>query len=126
MKLLTIICSTAALAGVANAGGATRHLTFKDAIDLALSENPEIGTAKEAVLGAEAHTAGTKAKRLPSVHVDAFANLYSKPYQIPFGTEVFTLYQRETTAATLTISQPLTGLAYLSELVGAAKHEANA
>jgi outer membrane protein TolC len=126
MKLSIIICSTAALAGVAHAGGAARRLTFKEAIDLALSENPELGVAKEAVLGADAHTAGAKARRLPSVHVDGYANLYSKPYQLPFGTEVFTLHESVTTAATLTVSQPLTGLAYLSELIGAAEHEASA
>ncbi len=110
-----------ALAGTAHAD--PRHVSFKDAIDLALAQNPDAALAKEAIAGAEAHTESQKAKRLPTLHVDAVANLYYKPYTLPFGTEVFTLHERVTTAANVTISQPLSGLAYLSEVVGAAEHD---
>ena len=113
------------LAGVAHADAA-RHLTFKDAIELALGQNPDAAVAKEVIAGADAHTAGQKSRMLPSLHVDAVANLYYEPYTLPFGTEVFTLHERVTSFTTVTISQPLTGLAYLSELVGASEHDAAA
>ena len=129
MKWLTIIlCSTAALFGVARADEppGARKLTFQAAIDLALSGNPDIASAKEAAAGAETHIAGTKAKRFPTLKVDAAANLYTEAYELPFGSQTFTLHKQFTTFSTVTISQPLTGLAYLSELVDGAKHEASA
>lgn len=108
------------LAGVAHAD---TKLTFSGAIEMALGQNPDAATAKENIAGAESHLDGQKARRLPVLSVGAIASLYREPYTLPFGTEVFTLHERFVTASNVTISQPLTGLAYLSEVVGAAEHD---
>jgi outer membrane protein len=123
--LLVPITSAALLGGVAHAQPA-RQLTFESAIELSLGKNPDIAVAKEAIAGAEAKTAGLSAKRYPSVSADARGNLYTEPYQVDFGGALFTLHKQETSFTTVMISQPLTGLAYLSALVGAAEHAANA
>lgn len=108
------------LSGVASAD---TKVTFQSAIEMALAQNPDAATAKESIAGAESHLEGQKARRYPVLSVGAIASLYREPYTLPFGTEVFTLHERFVTASNVTISQPLTGLAYLSEVVGAAKHD---
>ncbi len=113
------------LSGVADADA--QRLTFKGAIDLALDRNPDAAVAKEVIAGAEAHTEGQKARRLPSLHVDAVGSIYYEPYSLAFGSlGTFVLHDRVTSFTTVTISQPLTGLAYLSELVGQSEHDAAA
>jgi OMF family outer membrane factor len=114
------------LAGTAHADDAGRPLTFQAAIELALGNHPDLAVAREAVDGARAHAAGLEARRFPRVRVESSGNLYTTPYALPFGAEAVTLHERETTTTVVTVSQPLTGLAYLSELVGAAEHEAAA
>lgn len=110
-------------APAAAAAAAGRPLTFQGAIEMSLGHSHEVAIARETVAGAEAHTAGIAARRLPGLHVEAAANLFREAYELPFGAETFTLHERATTATAVTISQPLTRLAYLSELVGAARHE---
>lgn len=105
---------------------APRKLTFATAIDLTLANSRDLALASETKAAARTRLSGAKARRLPSLRANAAANLYREPYQLPFGTEVFTLHKRFTTFSTLTVTQPLTGLAYLSELVGAADHDAKA
>lgn len=123
-QLATILFASLALPAAARAD---QHLTFTGAIDLALGQNPEVEGAREAVAGADAHTSGIKAKRWISLHVDAAANYYQSPYVLAFGSlGSFRLYAQDTTATSITVAQPLTGLAYLSELVGAAEHDATA
>ncbi|MGE5183070.1 MAG: TolC family protein [Acidobacteriota bacterium] len=123
MKKLALVL---ALVATAHAEVAPQKLTLRGAIELALGRNPEIVLAERTVEGATARTSGAKAHRLPSVRVDFAGNFYTKPYQLDFGGALFTLYERETTFTNVVVSQPLTGLAYLSELVGAAEHETNA
>ena len=106
--------------------GSARRITFKEAIDVSLAQNPDIAIAKDALAGAQAHTAGTKAHLLPGVTVESSGSVYTKPYRLKFGPQFFTLHDRTTTATFVTVAQPLTGLAYLSELVGAAEHDESA
>jgi OMF family outer membrane factor len=121
--LLAAIVSLVVLAPAAHAD---QHLTFAGAIALALGENPDVAGAREAVAGADAHTEGIKARRLPSLHVDLDGNLYANPYILDFFGQKFRLYKADTSVTSVTIAQPLTGLGYLSDLIGAAKHDANA
>lgn len=109
--------------GVAFADEAPRALTFQGAIELALGHSPEVAMAREVVAGAEARTAGLQARRLPGLHVEASGNLFREAYELPFGDAVVTLHEQTTTSAAVTLSQPLTKLAYLSELVGASRHD---
>jgi outer membrane protein TolC len=114
------------VAASAHADAPSQKLTFQGAIEVALSRNFEVGAAKEAVLGAEAKTAGQKAKRWVGLHVNASANRWREAYSLPFGAETFVLHEDFTTTTVVQLSQPLTGLAYLTELVNADEHEANA
>ncbi len=121
-RIAVLLLALAAPAGADD----VHHLTFRGAIDLSLGRNPEIVLAHETTVGADARAAGVKAQRLPSVRVDFAGNFYTKEYQLMFGGGYFTLYDRETSFTNVVVSQPLTGLAYLSELVGAAEHDASA
>jgi outer membrane protein TolC len=120
------IGSLALLALATHPARAEQHLTFAGAIDLALGQNPDVAVAREAVAGAHAHTSGIKAKRFANLHVEATGYYYQAPYLLNFGGALFRLYKQDTSATSVTITQPLTGLAYLSELIGAAEHDANA
>jgi len=122
MKQLAIL--SCLLASASARAEAPRQVSFKEAIDLSLGKHPDVLLAAESVAGADERVAATAARRYPGLHVNTRANLYTEAYELPFGDQVFTLHQRETTTTSVTISQPLTGLAYLSELVGAARHDA--
>ncbi len=127
MKHLAILFTLGAALGVARADQAPRRLTFEAAISLALGESPDLLVAKEAAEGADAHASGISAHRGPALHVDFSGNLYTKPYKLAFGSlGSFTLYEQTTTATSVSVTQPITGLAYLTELVGAARHQAAA
>jgi outer membrane protein TolC len=130
MKHLATLLGGVLAASLLAAGGARaeapRRLTFQGAIELALGKNADIAAAREAVAGAEARVRGTRARRLPTLGVTASATLWREAYALPFGEQTFTLHERTTTQTSVTIAQPLTGLAYLSELVGAAEHDATA
>ncbi|MEO8548716.1 MAG: TolC family protein [Kofleriaceae bacterium] len=126
MKRLAGLLLLVAASAHADAPAASQKLTFQQAIELALAQNPDVAVAKEAVAGAEAHTAGQKARRWVALNVNASANRWREAYSLPFGAETFTLHEELTTTTVVALNQPLTGLAYLSELVGAAEHDANA
>ena len=124
--LASVLVAGAVLGPVATAQPGVRRLSFQEAIDVSLAQNPDIAIAKATLDGAEAKAAGARAQRLPGLTVDSTDNLYREPYALPFGGMKFTLHDRFTTSTFVTIRQPLTGLAYLSELVGAAEHAASA
>ena len=100
MKPIAIVSLLAAAALAATtispvralAGEAPRALTFQGAIELALGHSPEVAMAREGIAGAEARTAGLKARRLPSLHLEAAGNLFREAYELPFGSEVVTLH----------------------------------
>jgi outer membrane protein len=126
MKHLPFVVAVLATAGIARADGPARKLTFQQAIDLAIAQNPDLAVAREAVGAAGAHVEGIKAKRLPTLHLEEDARLYTKEYDLAFpGLGSFTLYQRETTTTVVSVSEPLTGLAYLTELIDGARHTEN-
>lgn len=105
---------------------APRQLTFKSAIALSLHLNPSVSGAHEAVGTADAKAAAARARRWAKLDVSFIGNLYTQEYDLMFGPQLFRLYKQYTTISDVTITQPLTGLAYLSALVGAAEHDANA
>jgi outer membrane protein TolC len=117
MKRLALL--SLAVANVAHG----EPLTFERAIETALGHHPDIAAARESAEGASEHVSNLKSKRLPGLHVDFAGNRYREPYKLMFGPDLFTLHEATTTTTGVTLTQPLTGLAYLSELVGAAEHE---
>jgi outer membrane protein len=128
MKRLAAVLLLAAASAHADAPGASpQKLTFQGAIELSLGQNPDIALAKEAVAGADAHVSGQKAHRWVALNVNAGLNRWREPYAVEFpGLGSFTLHEDLTTSTTVAIMQPLTGLAYLSELVDSSEHDANA
>jgi outer membrane protein len=111
----------------ASASAEPRSLTLSGAIDLALKQNPDIAIAEQNRIAADQRESNVKSKRLPSLGVVAALNEYTKPYDLAFGTlGTFELHKQLTSYTTVSVTQPLTGFAYLSELVGAANHESAA
>lgn len=111
----------------ASASAQPRSLTLSGAIALALEQNPDIAIAEQNRIAADQRESNVKSKRLPSVGVVAALNEYTKPYDLAFGTlGTFELHKQLTSYTTVSVTQPLTGFAYLSELVGAANHESAA
>ncbi|MEO6775190.1 MAG: TolC family protein [Kofleriaceae bacterium] len=123
LAALLLLVATSARAEAPTSGP---KLTFQAAIETALAKNFEVTGAKEAVLASEAKTSGEKAKRWVGLNVNASANRWREPYSLPFGNEVFVLHEAFTTTTIVALNQPLTGLAYLTELVDASQHETNA
>jgi outer membrane protein len=113
------------LVGTAHADEpAKQTLTFESAIQLALSRNPDVAAAKQAVDSAAAKAAAARANRWITLGVNSAINEYKDPYTLAFGTlGSFTLHERFTTATVVQVAQPLTGLAYLSELVNASESQ---
>ncbi|MEP6865621.1 MAG: TolC family protein [Deltaproteobacteria bacterium] len=110
----------------ADAPAPGQKLTFEGAIDIALAKNFEVTGAKELVLASEAKSSGQGAKRWVGLNVNANANRWREPYALAFGGMNFTLHEDFTTTTIVSLNQPLTGLAYLTELVDAGEHDTNA
>ena len=123
MKRLAVLL---VLAATAHAEAPARKVSFRDAIEMTLAQSPDIAQSKESEAAARARLSGQKAHRYATLGVDAFGQRWREPYSLPFGSMMFTLHEDVTSATTVTVSQPLTGLGYVSQLVGAAEHEANA
>ncbi len=125
MKRLAAVLLLSAASAHADAPGAeSQKLTFQGAIELSLGRNPDIAAAKEAITGADAKTSEQKAKRWVGLNVNASLNRYREPYALDFAGSSFVLHEDLTTTTVVSLSQPLTGLLYLSALVGAAEHDA--
>ena len=114
------------LALAASAHAEPRKLTLAGAIDLALTKNPDIAVADQNRIAAHDRESSVRSKRLPSLGVNAALNEYTKPFELLFGGQPFTLHKQTTSFTTVAVTQPLTGFAYLSELVGAATHDSAA
>jgi outer membrane protein TolC len=112
------------LALTAAAQAEPRKLTLAGAIDLALHQNPDIAIAAENREAAHQRESSARAKRIFSVGLSSFLNEYTKPYSLAFGDlGTFVLHEKTTTITNIVATQPITGFAYLSELVGAASHD---
>jgi outer membrane protein TolC len=119
MKRLAIVLL---LTGTASA----ESLTLQGAIDLALAKNPEIAAAKESVATAEAKTSGSKQHRFATLGVVSQLNYWREPYALDFGGQSFVLHEQRTTTTVVSLSQPLTGLGYLTLLIDSQEHETEA
>jgi outer membrane protein TolC len=111
------------LALTAAADAEPRKLTLAAAVDLALSKSPDIAVAAENRDAAHDRESSVRAKRLPSLGVSAVANEYTEPFSVLFGGMPFVLHKQTTSVTNVVLTQPITGFAYLSELVGAASHD---
>jgi outer membrane protein TolC len=125
MRRALCIAILAALAPTAHAES-PRRITFEQAVELSLAHSFDIRLAAEGVSEAKEKSSALRSRRLPSAHVEAVGTMFSEPYTLPFGDQVVTLYERETSTTSVRVVQPLTGLVYLSQLIGAAEHGTHA
>jgi outer membrane protein len=129
MKRLAAVLLLAAASAHADAPVAAnpQKLTFESAIAIALGQNPDIAAAKETLAGADARLAEQKAHRWITLNATTGLDRYREPYAVAFGAlGSFTLHKSLTTASTVSVNQPLTGLPYLQELVEASNSERKA
>jgi len=111
----------------ATASAEPRKLTLASAIELTMQKSPDLAQAQASVDAVKAKTEQSSRKMLPSLNVSAVGNYYTEPYVLAFGSlGNFTLHKQATSFTNVQLLQPLTGLAYLSELVGAGDHEEKA
>ncbi len=114
------------LVAASSAHAEPRPITLDQAVALAVAHSPELAQTRAAAAGAAARVDSARARRLPSLRVDAHAELYPEPYQIDFGGAPFTLHDQTTSMTQVRVAQPLTGLIGLSRQVTAARHDAQA
>jgi outer membrane protein TolC len=123
MKRLAAVLLLVAASAHADAPAPGQKLTFEGAIDIALGKNWEIGAAKEQIAAKDADASSQRAKRWVGLNVNAAVDRYREPYQLDFGGTLFTLHEAWTTTTVVSLNQPLTGLAYLTELVDAKERD---
>ena len=137
-------------AGAAQAQPAQRppqpggRLTFRQAIETALKNGPEIEIAASGVDAAQARVRAAGAQRFPALRAEANILYWDKPLEISFagmpgmtgmtpspGTggmaaPVLRVRDQVTSQASLTLAQPISGLFVLHRLVGLERNGAGA
>lgn len=97
-------------------GGPVRHMRVDECIDLALRNNVEVESAREDVKTNEAQASGARGQIGPKLRVDAYAHEWNSDYSIPFGATAFPVRDQFEWNATVTLSQPITGLFAIFDL----------
>ncbi len=85
-------------------------MRLDECVDLALRNNVEVQSAGEEVNASEAQLAGSRGRIGPSIRVDAYAREWDRPFNIPFGPTNFPVRDQFEWNATVSASQPITGL----------------
>jgi outer membrane protein TolC len=115
-------------AGTGLAADGPRRLTIDQAVAAAQTGNPELAIAQKGVVVAGKRVGAAKALRLPSLSVTANVFVWDSELTFPLtapgtmlppGTEAPELVAREqiTGSVSVTVAQPLSGLAVLSKLI---------
>jgi outer membrane protein TolC len=109
----------ASLASAAVAGGApARRLTLADAIDLALSGNPQLAIDADGVVAAEARTRADQALRGPLVAARASVVVWNRAIVADLGDlGPIAIRDRVTGSLDLSVSQPVSGALVIGRLV---------
>ena len=89
---------------------AARRVTVADAVALALQHNPDALSGDAEARGAEASRAEARGGFGPKVHVDANAQVWDRPFLIPFGGGDIPVRDRFTWTAGVSLVQPITPL----------------
>jgi len=85
-------------------------MRLDECVDLALRSNVDVQSATEDVAVSEAQRAGSRGQIGPRVRVDASAHEWDSPYNLPFGAASFPVRDQFEWNATLSATQPITGL----------------
>ncbi len=119
------LVSLAALAALLVAGAAVgraadtsaKKLTLAQAVDAAVSDNPDLAVAARSVDVAGARVDSARALRLPKLSVDASLNVWNEKTEITFGPQTITAREQVTSSVSVTLAQPLSGLAVVGKLI---------
>jgi len=85
-------------------------MRLDECVDLALRNNVEVQSATEDVAASEAQRTGSRGQIGPRIRVDAYAHEWDSKYNIPFGAASFPVRDQFEWNATLSATQPITGL----------------
>jgi outer membrane protein TolC len=91
-------------------GSGARHMRLDECVELALRNNVEVQSATDDVAVSEAQRSGSRGQIGPKVRIDAYAHEWNSPYEIPFGASSFPVRDQFEWNATVSASQPVTGL----------------
>jgi outer membrane protein len=100
-----------------------RRLTLSEAIQVAVTQGPEITAAAKSVQAAEARVRGAGAQRFPRIKTDANLQYWDKPLIVEFMAPGIPpgmglpVRDQLTWQFTATIAQPLTGLVAIAHLM---------
>ena len=108
----------ASLASAAFAGGGPRRLTLADAIDLALSGNPQLAIDADRVVAAEAQVRADQALRGPLLAARANVLVWNRAIVADLGElGPIAIRDRVTGSLDLAVSQPVSGALVIGRLV---------
>lgn len=118
----TIILSPAVVWGQ---GGEAQHLTFGEAISVALKNGPETRSAEQGVEASASRVSGAKSQRFPKLRAEANILYWDKPLEVSFGSAAggtgmpakLTIRDQTTSQVSLILAQPISGLFVLNQLV---------
>jgi outer membrane protein len=98
---------------------AALRLTMAEAVDAALSHNPELAIAAESIVAANARTAADATLRLPLLNVRGNALLWNQTVVADLGPDVgkITIRDRLTGTIDVSLTQPLSGALVIGTLV---------
>lgn len=85
-------------------------MRLDECVDLALRNNVEVQSAADDVAVSEAQRSGARGRVGPTVRVDAYAHEWNSPYELPLGAASFPVRDQFEWNATVSASQPITGL----------------
>lgn len=113
-----VLCSLLA-AQIARAESAPRRLTMAEAIDIALSHNPQLAIETESIVAAEARARSDATLRLPVLGVRTSVQIWDRPIVADLGEDLGTITIRDRVTGTLDVqvSQPLSGALVIGTLV---------
>jgi outer membrane protein TolC len=98
---------------------AALKIAMADAIDAALSHNPELAIAAERIAAANARTSADAALRLPLLDVRASAFVWNRSIAVDLGPDIGTITIRDRLTGTVDVSvtQPVTAALVIGKLV---------
>ena len=115
---IVALCSLTAAHG-ARAESAPRRLTLAEAIDIALSQNPQLAIERENIAAAEARAASDATLRLPLLGVKANVFFWDRKITANLGPDIgeITIRDRVTGTVDFSVSQPVSGALVIGTLV---------
>lgn len=121
--ILVILCYAPAVALAQ-----PRRLSITEAVDAALAQSDEVAIANEAVNAARARVDGARAQRLPRLRAEGAVNVWNEALTFSFGDTAVpgmsapTIREQITTTASISLSQPVSGLLVIDKLIGLEQH----